>query len=130
MNDAIRRALETERTIDITTTGRRTARRHRIEIWFHNVEGEIFITGRPGRRGWYANLLADPAFTFHLKQSVVADLDATAHPVTDEAERRRVLEEITPRVNASAPLDDWLERSPLVRVEFDRSVADAAGSWP
>jgi hypothetical protein len=38
-----------------------------------------------------ANLAAHPQFTFHLKNSVVADLSATATVITDPAERRRVL---------------------------------------
>ena len=70
MNDAVRSALETDRVIDITTVGRRTGQPQRKEIWFHNLAGRIFITGSPGRRDWYANLLATPGFTFHLKGSV------------------------------------------------------------
>ena len=70
MDESIKQALERDRTIDITTTGRKTGQPRRTEIWFHNVEGRLYITGTPGRRDWYANLLAHPEFTFHLKQSV------------------------------------------------------------
>ncbi len=45
----------------------------------------------PGRRGWAANLEAEPAFTFHLKNGVEADLPARATRIVDEAERRRVM---------------------------------------
>ncbi len=45
----------------------------------------------PGRRGWAANLEAEPAFTFHLKNGVEADLPARATQVVDEAERRRIM---------------------------------------
>jgi hypothetical protein len=44
--------LRTDRLIDITTTGSRSGELRRIEIGFFNVEGRIFITGRPGPRGW------------------------------------------------------------------------------
>ncbi len=118
MDEAILQALESDRTIDMTTTGRKTGRAHRVEIWFHKVGGAIYITGTPGTRDWYANLLDDPSFTFHLKESAAADLPATAVPVTDPATRRSVLEVITERVGASQPLDDWLRASPLIRVEF------------
>jgi deazaflavin-dependent oxidoreductase (nitroreductase family) len=118
MDDRTRTALETDRTIDITTIGRRSGEPHRVEIWFHRVGGSIYITGSPGERDWYANLLAEPWFTFHLKDSVRADLKALAEPITDPDERRRILAEIRPRVGASAPLEEWLARSPLVRVEF------------
>ena len=117
-DDAIAAALASERTIDITTTGRKTGKDRRIEIWFHNLDGRIFITGMPGTRGWYANVLADPRFTFHLKESVEADLPATARAVRDDDERRVVLGEITSRLGRHDRLDDWLARSPLVEVEF------------
>ena len=48
MDKAVQRALERDRTIDITTTGRKTRQPRRKEIWFHNVEGHLYITGTPG----------------------------------------------------------------------------------
>lgn len=118
MHEDVQAALARDRTIDITTTGRSSGRPHRIEIWFHNVEGRFFITGLPGRRSWYANLLAEPQMTFHLKESVAADLAATAIPVTDPDERRIILGEITPRVGQAHRLDAWVKASPLVEVQF------------
>ncbi len=118
MDEIIRSALETDRTIDITTVGRSSGRQRRVEIWFHELAGAIYITGTPGDRDWYANLLAEPRFIFHLKESVEADMEALAIPVTDPVERRRVLGVITGRVEATAPLDEWVARSPLVEVTF------------
>ena len=89
MNEEIKNALKQDRTIDITTKGKKSGEPRRIEIWFHNIDGRIYITGTPGTRGWYANMIANPDFTFHLKQSVQADIPAKATPVRDEAERRR-----------------------------------------
>jgi deazaflavin-dependent oxidoreductase (nitroreductase family) len=94
IDDRIRRALSRGHLIDITTTGRRSGRPRRIEVVFHNFGGRLFISGRPGRRGWYANLAAHPAFTFHLKGPVKADLPAIARPITDLAERREVLGQV------------------------------------
>jgi hypothetical protein len=76
-------------------------------------------TDIPGTRSWYVNLLANPAFTFHVKQPVRVDLPATAIPISDEDQRRELLEEITGRLDANGTLHDWVERSPLVRVEFN-----------
>lgn len=90
----------------------------RIEIWFHNLDGRIYITGLPGRRDWYANLLAQPEFTFHLKQSIRADLPARARPVGDESERRAVLAVIVQRVGRGDQMEAWVADSPLVEVEF------------
>ncbi len=118
MDEAIRHALATDRTIDITTLGRRSGEERRLEMWFHNVDGRIFITGMPGRRDWYANLVAHPAFTFHLKEGTTADLAAMAVPITVPAQRRPILAEITGRLGHADRLDEWVERSPLVEVHF------------
>lgn len=92
MDDHIKRALQgREVVIDITTTGRRTGRPRRVEIWFHNIDGRIIITGQPGPRDWLANLIADPEFTLHLKGDVQADLPARARVITDPEEKRSIM---------------------------------------
>ena len=120
MDNAVREALEKDLVIDITTTGKKTGQPRRKEIWFHNLDGVVYITGSPGPRSWYANMLADPEFSFHLKRSTRADLRARATPITDKTQRREVLDQINAkfegRRNMNTP--DWVERSPLVRVEF------------
>jgi deazaflavin-dependent oxidoreductase (nitroreductase family) len=116
LDDAVRRALERDRTIDITTTGARTGRPRRIETWFYRAAGGIYLTGTPGRRGWYANLLANPSLTFHLKGTTQADLAANARPVVDENERRRVIAEILAELNQPGDLEAWVAGSPLVEV--------------
>ena len=124
MSDDTTTALARDRVIDITTTGRRTGEPRRIEIWYHRVDGRYYITGTPGRpRDWYANLVAHPTFTFHLKESATADLPATARAVTDPAEREKVFAGLlTPlaaftRKPGQEP-EAWVADSPLVEVTF------------
>jgi len=106
-------ALRRNRTIDITTTGAKTGRLRRIETWAW-VDGDtVYLTGSPGRRDWYANLLASPNLTLHLKRDVVADVPARARPIVDPAERRPIFERLRP-----GQLDSWMNGSPLVEVEF------------
>jgi deazaflavin-dependent oxidoreductase (nitroreductase family) len=137
MRDEVREALDTDqssnlelRTIDITTTGRRSGQPRRIEIWFYQFDGSIYLSGTPGpgTRDWLANLAAEPHFTFHLKHPVAADLPAVATVITDPVERRRILAKFVNEFNdrrgpdSAAPkavLDDWVERSPLARVRFE-----------
>jgi hypothetical protein len=112
-----------ERTVDITTTGRRSGERRRIETWFYRVDGVVYLSGMPGRRGWAANLEAESAFTFHLKNGLEADLPARATEVVDEAERRRILTALLDDLGnvSSTPrdLEAWVAGSPLFAVEFD-----------
>ena len=127
MNDATKLALGKDRLIDITTTGRKTGQAHRIEIGFHIVEGEMYIIGTPGPRNWLANLIANPRFTFHLKQSLRADLPARATPIFTETRRRAVFAKIAERRQARQPMDleAWVKGSPLVQVELEPQMVES-----
>jgi len=123
MEERIAAALGRDRIIDITTTGSRSGEPRRIEIWFHRVDDRYYITGTPGRaRAWYGNLVAQPAFVFHLKESAQADLPATARPITEPAEREAVFGRILPPLEGSLggghPIAEWVAGSPLVEVTF------------
>ncbi len=114
----VRRALEKGHRIDITTTGRTSGQPRRIELVFHNIDGRIYISGRPGwPRSWIANLRADPRMTFHLKGGVTADLAATARVITERAERERVIAHIAPGWSYDPTL--MVASSPLIEVTFD-----------
>jgi deazaflavin-dependent oxidoreductase (nitroreductase family) len=121
-----------DRTIDITTTGARTGRPRRIEVWFYRVDEQIYLSSSPARRGWYANILKNPAFTFHLKHHVRADLPAIGTAVRDPRQREVVFRAIIADLNQPwnpagipqpvAPLEDWMAGSPLVRVDFQKGA--------
>lgn len=137
MREEIRQALAidrssalAERTIDITTTGRRSGEQRRIETVFYRFEDSIYLSGIPAPRprAWLLNLSVEPRFTFHLKYGVVADLPAVATVITDPAERRRVFAEFVDDFNRrngsespwpEAHLEDWVTSSPLVKVTFE-----------
>ncbi len=131
--DAILASLRNERTVDILTTGRRSGQTRTTEIWTTCVLDEVFIVGTPnaGRtdvdhqpRDWMANLLAEPAFVLRLTRGVEVDLAARATPVTDEGERRRILEQpISAFYRDAIGLEPAVANSPIVRVTF---VDDAA----
>lgn len=120
--EVVRTALSRGELIDITTTGRRSRRQHRVELVYHSFDGRLYISGRPGKRDWYANLAADPGFTFHLKRSTVADLAAQARPITDPTERREVLTLVAQQWNTDA--ERLIAGSPLVEVTI-LGLADA-----
>ena len=130
MDDAIKNALNQDRTIDIITIGAKTGLPRRIEIWFNNVDGQIIITGTPhasGEKGmytprsWLANLRANPEFTFCFKESLQAEVPTCAVEITDLEDRRYIM---------SAPVTQWyrdqvesvdelVAHSPMVEVFFD-----------
>ena len=114
----VQQALITDQVIDITTIGRKSGQPRRIEIWFHNLAGRLYITGTPGRpRDWLANLLAQPEFTFHLKERTQADLPARAIPIVEEEEPRAVLSAILQKLGRTEEdVERWVGESPLVEV--------------
>lgn len=113
----VRRVIGRRNLVDITTTGRRTGRPRRIEIVAHNIEGRIFLSGRPGTRDWYANLVARPELTLHLKRGAEVDLPARARPITDTEERRSIL---TPIARGwGMDLEIMAASSPLVELLLD-----------
>ncbi|MDQ3692832.1 MAG: nitroreductase/quinone reductase family protein [Chloroflexota bacterium] len=118
MNEVVKRALAQDRTIDITTMGRTSGKPRRIETWFHRLDDRFYMTGSPGRRDWYANLVGNPDFTFHLKVTTIADLPARATPITDAAAKRAILARIMATIGESDNLNEWVEGSPLVEVSF------------
>ncbi len=121
MDDATTNALANDLVIDITTTGRASGEPRRLEIWIHEVDGRYYITGSPGTRSWYANLLKDASLTIHLKKSHTADLAARAVSITDREQKRTVLRDAEAlRKNVTDEnVEDWLARSPLVEVIFE-----------
>ena len=123
MDETVKRAIETGLTCDITTIGRTSGQPRRIEIWYFVIDERVYITGTPGPRDWYANMLLESRFTFHVKQGAHADLPARAIPITDTAERRRVIAAVM-RGNSwfraqRYDIDEWVASSPLVAVEFE-----------
>jgi ribosomal protein L28 len=129
LNDETKHALERDRLIDIIMIGAKTGQTRTTEIWFTNIGGRIIICGTPGskgingsrtRRDWLANLIANPAFLFCLKESLTVQLSARAHPIVDPDDRRTLM---------SAPETKWyrdqvdsveelIEGSPIVEVFF------------
>jgi len=122
MDAAARNALDNDGLIDISTVGRRTGQLRRIEIGLQRVHGRYYLTGTPGKaRAWYANLVAHPAFTLHLKQSVAVDLEAIARPITEREEREAIFADLlTPLASiTSTPGTEpavWIAVSPLIEV--------------
>jgi deazaflavin-dependent oxidoreductase (nitroreductase family) len=111
-----RTALYHSQVIDLTTTGRRTGRPRRIEIFLHEDDGQLFISGMPRAdrtRDWIHNIAADPNVVVHLKQSMSADIPMTARVITDLAERRPFIEAAAKRWGRT-DVEEMLRHSPLI----------------
>ena len=122
----IRSALQKGGIIDITTTGRQSGLPRRIELVFFSFDGRVYISGHPGRRAWIANLNEDPHLTFHLKKGIQADMPATARVITDEAERRPIIERVCIVWKREAQTEELVAGAPLIEITFDDTELLAA----
>lgn len=87
---------------------------------FHTFNGHLYISGMPNpdrTRAWLHNMRANPAFTFHLKQLVQADLPATAREITADPERREVMARVAKVWDRD--VEPMLTQSPLVEVTIE-----------
>ena len=130
LDESTRAALQHSQILDVTTTGRRTGQRRRIEIFLHHDDDQLFITGMPRAdrtRDWIHNISADPRVVVHLKQSVVADVPVIARVVTDPDERRPYIEAAARRWRRT-DVPEMLRHSPLIVLTVDgASGRDAHG---
>jgi len=117
LDERVREALTRSQVIDMTTTGRKSREPRRIEIVMHNLGGRLYISGMPfrQRRGWLANIEANPQITIHLKRGLRADVPASAREITDPTERRQILEQVA-RVWKRNDVDTMMKYSPLIEV--------------
>lgn len=122
IDESVREAMDRGGIADITTTGRKTGQRRRIEIYFHQFDGRYYLTGRHGaKRDWEANIVAHPEFTLHLKRGVQADVAVVGEPEPDPEERARILRRAlveswdSPPDRVEASLHKWVEGSPFIR---------------
>ena len=118
----IKLAMDRGGIADITTTGRKSGLARRIEIYFHQFDGEYYLTGRHGpKRDWEANIEATPEFTLHLKRGITADVPVIGEPEPNPEVRARILRRALienwdsdpERVEAS--LHKWVGGTPLIR---------------
>lgn len=104
-------------TCEVSTRGRRSGRMRRIEIWYVVIDGQVVLTGTPGRRDWLANLRRHPEAVLHLRRPSV-DLDVIGKEVTDEEDRRHTVAEawrLQPwYAKQRYTVDDWVSGSPIV----------------
>ena len=116
MDESTWSALHHSQVIDLTTTGRRTGHPRKIEIFLHEKDGQLFISGVPRAdrtRDWIHNITADPHVVVHLKQPITVDIPATARVVNDPAERRPLMAAAAQRWGRH-DVDEMVRHSPLI----------------
>ena len=109
--------LARTRTVDLVTIGRKSGLPQRVEIWWFYFEDRFIITGTPGPRDWFANVLANPSVIIETRHG---DFPATASPIADLAFRGRFFSDgATHWYSSQAELDALVETAPMIELDLD-----------
>ena len=108
----------------LTTTGRTSGRRHRIEIWYLLSRDNLYLLSGNGERAdWVRNIAAHPEVTVEMPRSAqsgasaevrtyFADLD----PVDDDLAIREGFDARYHGWAPGRPLSQWASESMIVRL--------------
>jgi deazaflavin-dependent oxidoreductase (nitroreductase family) len=111
--------LARERFCYLTTTGRRTGRPRRIEIWFAAAEGSDVIymmAGGRERAGWVQNLRAEPRVTVEIGDRRFAGIARiVADPAEEETARRLVYQ----KYRDDDDLEEWRDSALPVAIDLE-----------
>lgn len=101
----------------LTTVGRRTGRPHRIEIWFGEEDGRVFmLAGGRDRSDWVRNLKANSRVTVELGDETHSGDARVIDPGTSDDRRAREL--LVAKYREGNNLDEWGSTSLAVLIEF------------
>ena len=107
-----------EQFLYLTTIGRRTGRQHRIEIWFAERGGRLYLlSGGRDRADWVRNIKANERVTVELGD---ASQDGAAHILDADAAEDRLAREllVSKYADSEDDLEQWGRTSLAVVVEF------------
>ena len=111
----------------LTTTGRRTGRPHRIEIWFAAHDGRLYmLSGGRERADWVRNILANPRVTVELGDETHVGVARVLEAGTSEDRLARELL-VAKYGRTEGSLDEWGRTSLPVVVELPADTAEPRG---
>lgn len=100
----------------LTTTGRRSGRPHRIEIWFLEDDDAVYLFSGSGiRSDWIRNLRRDPRVGLELPGRPAQPYSASVLDHPDEKLRRR-MDDRYYGTGPHDPLTEWARCSTVVRL--------------
>ena len=101
----------------LTTTGRRTGKPHRIEIWFAVDNGQLYLlSGGRDRSDWVRNLQANPHVSVELGADTLVGSAQVLQPDTPEDRHAREL--LVQKYRNGNDLAEWGRTSLPIIITF------------
>lgn len=105
----------------LTTTGRRTRRPHRIEIWFA-VDGErlYLLSGGRGRADWVKNIRRTPQVRIQLGSRTISSRARVVRGAREDRHARELLDAKYMGWRAGKKLSSWARDALPVAIDLAR----------
>ena len=108
--------LARQRTVNLTTVGRKSGKPSTVEIWWFEFEDRLVVTGTPGPRDWLANIRSNPKVVIDHRSG---ELAGSATEIEDAEFRRRFFKSNEPRwYRGQAQLDALVADAPMVELHL------------
>ena len=103
----------------LTTVGRRTGKRHTIEIWFARENGALYLlSGGGDSADWVRNLRKTPAVKVRIGSRTVTARAREVTAADEDALARRLLDEKYMGWKAGRRLSSWARNAVPVKIEL------------
>jgi deazaflavin-dependent oxidoreductase (nitroreductase family) len=105
----------------LTTRGRRTGRRHEIEIWFAYHDGRVYmLSGGRDSSDWVRNVMASPAVRVRIGDRAADGAARVIDEPAEDAVARRLLAAKYQGWREGQRLSEWARTALPVVVTFGR----------
>ncbi len=103
----------------LTTKGRRTAKPHRIEIWFGLAGGTLYLLSGGGPNSdWVKNLKANPEVSVRIAKEIFQGVARIAAAGEEEKMARDLLAGKYYKWQEGQPLNDWASTALPIAIDL------------
>jgi len=111
--------LASQKFIHLTTKGRRTGKRHTVELWFAVSDGKVYLSHEGKETDWMMNINQNSQVSFEIGGKVITGNGRYINDPSNETWSAKVaLYEKYYGKAAKEVIEDWFSLSKLVAIEI------------
>ena len=111
--------IASRKTLHLTTTGRRTGKRHTVEVWFAAGKDKLYLSHEGKETDWMKNIKKNSKVTMAIGDRKFEGKATYLQDGTDESWRGKVaLYEKYYGNSTKEVIEDWFSLSKVIMVEF------------